>query len=123
MTSPFPQIHIMRTMKMIMQNLKIHAVDDLVGTETFEDVDNIDPGATGEASSSQKDKEVHPEDSSGKKSKTVIRPHEKRNVPRSQVQALGSLAFGVKKMAETQTKRLKMQEESQKGAKKKVILF
>ena len=48
------------------------------------------------------------------KSKLVVRPHEKRNVPRSQTQALGSLAAGVNKMADTQSKRLKLQEESEK---------
>ena len=53
----------------------------------------------------------------GKKKGTIIRPNEKRNVPRSHLQALGNLATGVNKMAENSA-RLKMQQETEKDRRK-----
>ena len=48
----------------------------------------------------------------------VVKPHQKRGAARSQTQALGNLASGVNKMADIQSKRLKLQEESEKSRKK-----
>ena len=68
-----------------------------------------------EAGSSTKEPESTPV---RKKVTTIIRPNEKRSVPRSQLQALANLATGVNKMADTNAKRLKMQVENEKDKKK-----
>ena len=52
------------------------------------------------------------------KGRLVVKPHQKRGATRSQTQALGNLASGVNKMADIQSKRLKIQEESEKSRKK-----
>ena len=59
---------------------------------------------------SDKDETAEAENHSLPKKKVVVRPHEKRTVARSQLQAISQLATGVNKLAEVNSKRLKMEE-------------
>ena len=91
--------------------------------EAMEDEEEIDEHVEQNSEDDETESEVNvsatAKDVSGgknlekKKKNLVIRPHEKRNKHRSQTQALGNLASGVNKMAEMQSKRLKLQEESE----------
>ena len=81
-----------------------------------------DDETTEHTSSATKESEsVEKQSSSKKKPTTIIRPNQKRNVPRSQMQALRNLATGVNKMAEINAKRLKMEAENEKERKKKRV--
>ena len=59
-----------------------------------------------------------PPDKTPLKRKTVIKPHEKRNVSCSQLQALSQLAAGVNKLAEINAKRMKLEQEGRKALPK-----
>ena len=59
-----------------------------------------------------------PPDKTPLKRKIVIKPHEKRNVSRSQLQALSQLAAGVNKLAEINAKRMKLEQEGRKALPK-----
>ena len=54
-------------------------------------------------------------ENTSKRKKVVAKPHEKRSVPRSQLQALSQLAAGVDKLAEVNAKRMKIEEKDREA--------